>query len=834
MTIIQNISALDNKKIKTSLAASFLLSLTLFFFGPIYLYYTNIQEMPFLFTNIWYYILAGSLIAGLSLTLFLWWLKGSYHIMASALVFALALLFWIQGNILVWDYGLLDGHEIIFKNYFWNGVIDSLVWISILMAAILYSKKLYNYITILCALLLIMQGAGLAATAYSAPEESEWKYLQHPPDQKEMYEFSTNENVIIIILDTFQSDIFQQIIDEDPEYRDMFDGFTYYRNNVGGFPTTYLSVMYILSGKLYDNSIPISQFLNDTSLNSSLPILLKENGFRADIKSQMGRINGRSEIYDVIDTDFSASHEDIPEIASLYQLTFFRFVPQAMKQYFIFKSINMKKANELPDMTVYHDFKSAVHVSAPERTFKIFHLTSPHPGTYLNEALEYDESSPYNSTAKASLKISHALLDSLKRNDIYDNSLIFVIGDHGTGSGRDLVSGGIPLMLVKSFNSTGPLKISDAPVTLGDIPKTIAEELRIGNNFTGSSIFSVNEIDSRVRTHYSYFWANEYWADDYLPPLREYKISGFSWNATSWEPTFIKHTSNGVEYVPPPRYGLGSIIYFGIGGNAEQYIEQFPMRGWSEPENGFRWTDGQTANFVFSLQKPENDLVLNLSLCPFLAGQLKSQRLSVSMNGHRLQDFLLKRDMPNLIIDIPRSYSNEEIQRITFDLPDAVSPEDLGVSVDPRKLGISVRTLSINYRQDKPHEDILESSSSSIALGSGFYDIENWSRIPTCWLQSKATLLINSDENRTATLSLEAVSFYRNRTLEMYFDEVPAAQVAVPMSFINVSVPVHLAKGANTMQFHVVEGCERPSDIKELNNTDSRCLSVAIQNLIVT
>ncbi len=690
----------DNKKIKISLAASLLLSLTLLFFGPSYLYYTNILEMPFLFSDIWYYILAISLVIGLSIAILLWRLNGSDHIMISALVFALALLFWIQGNILVWDYGLLDGHEIIFENYFWNGVVDSLVWIGILIAAFMYSKRLYNHIVILCALLLIMQVAGLVTTAYSAPEKPEWKYLQYSPDQEKMYEFSTNENVIIIILDTFQSDIFQKIIDEDPEYGDMFDGFTYYRNNVGGFPTTYLSVMYILSGKLYDNSVPISQFLNNTSLYSSLPILLKENRIRTDIKSQMGSISGRSEIYDIIDTDYGASHEDIPDIASLYRLTFFRFVPQAIKPYFILKFISIEKTDEHPDMTVYYKFKSAIHVSAPYRIFKLFHIKSPHPGTFLDENLEYNESTTYESTAKAALKISYALLQSLKRNGAYDNSLIFIIADHGTGSGTDVVSGGIPLMLVKPFNSTGPLQISNALVSLGYIPKTIAEELKIKNNFTGSSIFSVNETDSRVRTYYNYIWKHEYWADDYLPPLREYKISGFSWNATSWEPTFIEHTSKGVKYVPPPYYALGSLIYFGIDGNADQYLEQNLTHGWSVPENGFRWTDEHTATFICSLPKPETNLTLNLSFSPFLAGQMKSQRLFFSVNGHNLQNFLLKNDMLNLTIDVPRNYFNEEVQRITFGLPDAISPKDLGVSDDTRTLGIAVRTLSI-YPIDK-------------------------------------------------------------------------------------------------------------------------------------
>ncbi len=70
---------------------------------------------------------------------------------------------------------------------------------------------------------------------------------------------------------------------EDEKYRDMFDGFTYYRNTVGGFSTTYPSVTLILSGKYYDNSVPIKDFIKNTSLNNSIPVVLKQNGFRTSI-----------------------------------------------------------------------------------------------------------------------------------------------------------------------------------------------------------------------------------------------------------------------------------------------------------------------------------------------------------------------------------------------------------------------------------------------------------------------------------------------------------------------------------------------------------------------
>jgi len=144
-------------------------------------------------------------------------------------------------------------------------------------------------------------------------------------------------------------------------------------------------------------------------------------------------------------------------------------------------------------------------------------------------------------------------------------------------------------------------------------------------------------------------------------------------------------------------------------------------------------------------------------------------------------------------------------------------------SSDGRCLSVAIQKIALGERK-----------SGQLKYFKGFYDTENWSGTPTRWMQANATLQVNSSEDCTANLSLNAQSFYRNRTLEISTGDVLVAQVAVPTSFVNVSVPIHLAKGGNTVQLHVREGCERPNDKPELNNSDSRCLSLAVQNLSVT
>lgn len=136
-----------------------------------------------------------------------------------------------------------------------------------------------------------------------------------------------------------------------------------------------------------------------------------------------------------------------------------------------------------------------------------------------------------------------------------------------------------------------------------------------------------------------------------------------------------------------------------------------------------------------------------------------------------------------------------------------------------------VGILKLFLKQEKANDLLLNA-----LLSNGWHGIEVWDGVPTRWMQGDAYLIVCSSANYTSELVLQALSFYRERTLEIYLNDELLAHVAVPTSFINVRVPINLFKGTNTVRLHVPEGCERPCDKQELNNPDSRCLSIAMQN----
>ena len=136
--------------------------------------------------------------------------------------------------------------------------------------------------------------------------------------------------------------------------------------------------------------------------------------------------------------------------------------------------------------------------------------------------------------------------------------MIFIVGDHGNPWGavnlnaeplsqndglneyfidKKIVTSGIPLMLVHPFNASGDLIISDVPVVLGDIPQTIASELKLPAEFPGVSIISLRESDERERRYFYYAWDGG-WDREYLPQIEEYTINGHSWLLDSWKPAY--------------------------------------------------------------------------------------------------------------------------------------------------------------------------------------------------------------------------------------------------------------------------------------------------------
>jgi len=240
--------------IHSACIASFF-SLTLFLFGPAHLYFTNVTEYSISFPKLLLFLLALSFTSTFLLTVLLALTKPPVCEKALSALFALAFLLWLQGNLLVWNYGLLDGRDIDWNAKARLGVIDSAIWLCVIILSFGAARRVQNLSRKASLVFIVIQIASTLFVAYKAPDASHMRG-KSVDDDNTLFSFSSERNVLILLLDGFQGDVFQEIIDEDDHFHKMFKGFTYYRNNLGGYPSTYPSIPLILTGLYYDNSIP--------------------------------------------------------------------------------------------------------------------------------------------------------------------------------------------------------------------------------------------------------------------------------------------------------------------------------------------------------------------------------------------------------------------------------------------------------------------------------------------------------------------------------------------------------------------------------------------------
>jgi len=146
----------------------------------------------------------------------------------------------------------------------------------------------------------------------------------------------------------------------------------------------------------------------------------------------------------------------------------------------------------------------------------------------------------------------------------------------------------------------------------------------------------------------------------------------------------------GVLPFPEPRtyhpVGLTRIDF--TQADADKYF----WYGWNEGPPDSRWTESKSA-LVFALGT-ERPSVMYLNLTPYLvAGKLTAQRVSVALNGQRLATLVLAAsEATTQTIALPPEILRSK-NVLSFELPDAESPQKLGTEPDPRPRGIKINWI---------------------------------------------------------------------------------------------------------------------------------------------
>jgi len=122
-------------------------------------------------------------------------------------------------------------------------------------------------------------------------------------------------------------------------------------------------------------------------------------------------------------------------------------------------------------------------------------------------------------------------------------------------------------------------------------------------------------------------------------------------------------------------------------------VDPAELSGFSIPEDHGRWTDSRNAKFSCTIAKNLPTKV-RIDATPFLYGPQKRQRLIVTIkNTVKVYDLINVSDGRNIEIVLPRYKTGDKLN-IEFNLPDAISPQQVGFNADTRQLGVSIKSIS--------------------------------------------------------------------------------------------------------------------------------------------
>lgn len=448
---------------------------------------------------------------------------------------------YIHGNYYCYSLPAMDGTEIDWNTYL-NEIRNSIYICLVVLTAVLVFFRLLKYRTFsfvtgfVCILIVLMLSVSLFDINKRTNGTSEKKY-EYMISTINEFDYSSNENFIVFVVDAYDADTFMTILDSHPEYNEVFDGFTFYPDTVSAYPFTSRSIPFILSGEWYENQEEFKQFEAEAVNQSPLLNTLVQQQYRLDMyedeflfDTDLGRYSNAVSTEPMIDNT-SVFRKDMLTMA------LYKYSPYFFKRY-VEADVNQINGNittvdniELFDMDnlQFYEKLNENNISVTDqKVFKFIHLEGAHVPYDYDENMNKIEGGTYEQKEMAVVKILSVYFEKLKQSGVYDNSTIIIMGDHGYDpTGPSIERRCNALMMIKGAGETGTLQINEVPVSYDDLQGMYQNML---NGNSGYDAFEGLTEDNGERRFLSHTWTNE-------NELIEYVQTGYASDMSTMVPT---------------------------------------------------------------------------------------------------------------------------------------------------------------------------------------------------------------------------------------------------------------------------------------------------------
>ncbi|MBR2678662.1 MAG: sulfatase-like hydrolase/transferase [Bacilli bacterium] len=534
------------KKLIFGYGLSFILSFLLFLYEPFALYVTNLDEFTFdiydIFPTIILSFLGCFLFFCLVFTILYRFVKNKKIYDIVFLVIALIFLgLFLQGNFFNIELPWIDGSKVIWSKYVIPNIVSITLWLVIIAIGIFLPKKigfdniykLTVYACIFVSLILSMAIIGNIVVMKNSLFQK--KYVLSTTENYQVA--STNRNFIILMLDAVDAVMFDEIMQKN-KHENVFDDFTFYKDTTSTYIYTRDSIPFILTNKWNKNKTSFSDYSNKAYSNSYLFKTLKDNNYAINLYTN--DLIWEDEGYKVT-ANLKNTNKSIDSFIYLREqkkYILFKYLPFPLKRLSKIETIRFKNKvvynNEglydWNDIIAYDEFRKGKLNTTDTNMFKFIHIEGAHVPFDLNNKVENigANNGTYYDKLESSILIIDAFLKQLKESNVYDNSNIIIMADHGYALGNGYEGRQNPILFIKGINEHHGLERSDIPVSYTDLKSVYFDLL---NEKQSSELFA--DVDpNRDRKMLLYVYGNE-------SHMVEVVQQGEAWNEKT-----IKSTGN--------------------------------------------------------------------------------------------------------------------------------------------------------------------------------------------------------------------------------------------------------------------------------------------------
>lgn len=308
---------------------------------------------------------------------------------------------YIQGNFMIGNLPHLDGSTVDWAQYSGLRIGSVALWTAVMLLLILAVKKLSlakvadaaGAVSGLISLVLLVTLVTLGFTKQGL--EHKFSMINTTYGELEM---STDQNLVLLVLDTVDGDIMSQMIEQHPEYKEILSDFTYYNNTMSAYPFTVYSVPYLFSGEWYEDQEEFIEYAKRVYREAPFFDDLEARGYRMGMYEE--------EAYRLEESMFRFENmiDTTPTISSIAQfmkleikLVGFKYMPFDLKRFCL---------------TIPAEFNSLEKTD--DKCFRFIHLVGAHSPWHQDAQMNEIENGTYEQSIEASMTIVATHLQKLK------------------------------------------------------------------------------------------------------------------------------------------------------------------------------------------------------------------------------------------------------------------------------------------------------------------------------------------------------------------------------------------------------------------------------------